>query len=125
MSKVSYVEQFKKQFAHIIPKFNASGRYSFTWKEKVLIEQAYVEMGGHAICKTCGNEVMDTLNRIIYHVKQKPNPKVVNINTPLPADAEKKDAVQRAKELGVPMPRNISRVDLITLVNNHINGQPA
>lgn len=122
--KVPYIEQFETRFAYLIPKFNASGRYSFTWAEKVLIEQSYVEIGGHPICKTCGTEVMATVSRLINHIKtQKANPKVININTPLPDTAEKKEAIERAKNLNIPMPRNINRVDLINLVNQHITAR--
>ncbi len=118
---MNYLDQFKKQFAHIIPKFNAGSRYSFTWNEKVMIEHTFVEIGGHPICKTCKNDVFDAVCRIMHHIKSTAgNPKVININTPLPPETMKKDAEDRAKQLGIPRPRNASREQLIILVNNHI-----
>lgn len=115
------VDEWIKVFTPIIPTYNKERRVSLTWEQKTLMEEAYIELGGHPFCKTCPTEVADTLGRMILHTEARRKSLAENPRKPkLSPDTPKKDAEKAARELGIRMPRNISKGELIELVNSFI-----
>lgn len=117
-----FVDTWLDEFKGIIPIFQKEGKVSLTWEQKVLMEKAYIELGGHPFCKTCTTDVAETLNRMIVHteaVRKHRAEEPTRRHDKLPLTVTKKQAELEAKKRGIPMPRNISREDLIDLINSH------
>jgi hypothetical protein len=117
-----YIDTWIEEFKGIIPIFKKEAKASLTWEQKVLMEKAYVEIGGHPFCKTCTNDVAETLNRMIVHteaLRKHLDNAPQRTHSLIPLTATKKQAEMEAKKRNIPMPRNISKEDLIELINSY------
>lgn len=61
----TYLDSFLSECSTEIALFKRTGSTSLTWPQKILMENAYIETGGHAFDKNCSTCVVEVLKRII------------------------------------------------------------
>lgn len=68
-----YMKEFQEKIMPAVPSFKKSGWITLTWPEKELLENAYKEIGGEPIDKTCNSCITETMQRLISYINKHKN----------------------------------------------------